>query len=77
LSKIPVVPKFSWQFELFCVGETYKQEKIEITHEDAKKIFNVLKQYAPVMMPKKKESNTPLKNKKTVLKGRSKKTKDD
>lgn len=42
-SNIPVVPKYYWEFQLFCAGEKYKFDRAEITQEQAKAIFSILK----------------------------------
>ena len=48
---IPVVPKFHWQFELFCAGEIYKQERTEISQEQARCIFSILRDNKRWLMP--------------------------
>jgi len=59
-----VIPKFFWNYELYCAGESYEQEKIEITQQDAHKIFQILRQYSRALNPPRKMPKE--KNKKTL-----------
>jgi hypothetical protein len=46
--------KFLWSYRLYCAGDEYKLDPVDITLEDAKAIFNILRTYSKFLNPTKR-----------------------
>jgi len=43
--------KFLWSYKLYCAGDEYKLDPTDITQEDAKAIYNILRTYSKFLNP--------------------------